>query len=103
MKDAQGHGSDAGVHSDMINNLPAKMGRQHFEQIAEQLRAKALTDPAGHDARVNAMANHLSTTNPGFRRDVFVKASQPGTDYRNKSTRTVSRVNASKALRKFKV
>lgn len=101
MKDAKGHGSDAGIHSAMIQALPAKLGRRHFEQIAEQLRAQAASDPKGHDARVAAMADHLSTTNPGFRRDLFVKASQPDTTYRNKSTRSVTRDNAGKQLRKF--
>lgn len=102
MKDALGHGSNPnGLHSAMINALPAKLGRRHFEQIAEQLRSQALIDPAGHAARVSAMADHLSTTNPQFRRDLFVKASQPDTTYRNKSTRSVTRNNAAKQLRKF--
>lgn len=101
MKDAKGHGSDAGVHSAMIKALPAKLGRRHFEQIAEQLRNQAASDPAGHDARVAAMTSHLATTNPGFRQDLFVKASQPNTSYKNKSTREVTKNNASKQLRKF--
>lgn len=102
MKDAKGHGSDAGLHSAMIKALPAKLGRRHFEQIAADLRAKAASDPAGHDARVNAMADHLSTTNPGFRRDLFVKASQPDTTYRDKSTRSVTKANASKQLGRYR-
>lgn len=102
MKDPQGHGSNAtGAHSGFIENLPKKMGRRHFEQIAETLRASALSDPAGHHARVEQMANHLATTNPGFRRDLFVKAAQPDTSYKNKSTRTVTRATAAKQLRKF--
>jgi hypothetical protein len=99
MKDALGHGSDAGAHAQAIAKLPAKMGRRHFEQLAEQLRAQGQTDPAGHDARVNAMADHLATTNPGFRRDLFVKASQPGTSYKNKSTRAITRGNAARQLK----
>ncbi len=38
MKDALGHGSNAGnagIHSAAIKGLPAKMGRRHFEQIAK--------------------------------------------------------------------
>lgn len=103
MKDALGHGSnpDAGAHAQAVAKLPAKMGRRHFEQLAEQLRAQGATDPAGHDARVNAMADHLATTNPGFRRELFVKASQPGTTYRNKSTRAITRGNAARQLKGF--
>jgi hypothetical protein len=77
------------------------MGRRHFEQIAETLRSQAATDPAGHDARVSQMADRIASSNPGFRRDLFVKASQPGTAYKNKSTRAVTRGNAAKQLRKF--
>jgi hypothetical protein len=101
MKDSLGHGSDAGIHAAAIQKLPAKMGRRHFEQIAEQLRSQALSDPAGHDARVAQMADHLSTTNPGFRRDLFVKASQPNTSYKNKSNRTATRATAAKQLSRF--
>lgn len=120
MKDALGHGSDAGVHAAMINALPKKLGRKEFEQIAAQLRsqaphgaAKNFVDPSdprnpqsnaawdAHNARVSAMADHLSTTNPGFRRDLFVKAAQPGTAYKDKSTRTSSRTSAAKRLTKF--
>lgn len=120
-KDAKGHGSDGnGAHSGAINNLPAKMTRAHFEQIAATLRAqapqgaaKSFVDPNdprnpqsnaawdAHNARVNAMADHLATTNPGFRRDLFVKASQPNTSYKDKSTRDVTKNNAAKKLRKF--
>jgi len=102
MKDALGHGSDAGVHSAMIKALPAKLGRRHFEQIAADLRSKAVNDPAGHDARVAAMADHLATTNPGFRRDLFVKASQPNTSYKDKSTREITKINTSKQLGKYR-
>lgn len=101
-KDALGHGSDSnGTHSMQINNLPAKMTRAHFEQIAAGLRDQATKDPAGHDARVNTMADHLSTTNPGFRRDLFVKASQPNTSYKDRSTRDVTKNNAAKKLGRF--
>jgi hypothetical protein len=95
MKDALGHGSnERGIasHSLAIDKLPAKMGRRHFEQIAETLRSQAVTDPAGHDARVNGKWLIISRrSNPGVRRDLFVKASQPGTSYKNKSTRAVTR------------
>lgn len=121
MKDALGHGSnERGTHSDMIAKLPAKMGRRHFEQIAEQLRAQAPHGPAknfldphdprnpqsnaawdAHNARVSAMADHLATTNPGFRRDLFIKASQPDTTYKNKSTRSATRATATKQLTGF--
>jgi len=121
MKDAKGHGSDAkGAHSLAIDKLPAKMGRRHFEQIAAQLRAQApqgsaknFLDPNdprnpqsnaawdAHNARVNAMADHLATTNPGFRRDLFIKASQPDTSYKNKSTRSITQRNAAKDLSRF--
>jgi hypothetical protein len=118
MKDALGHGSNG--HSQAMHDghpktapvaihpgaagrtdLPKKMGRRHFEQIAETLRSQAATDPAGHDARVSQMADRIASSNPGFRRDLFVKASQPGTAYKNKSTRAVTRGNAAKQLRKF--
>jgi hypothetical protein len=116
MKDALGHGSNGhsqamldghpktapvATHPSM-DNLPKNMGRRHFEQIAETLRAQGAADPAGHDARVNAMADRLSQSNSQFRRDLFVKASQPGTAYKNKSTRAVTRGNAAKQLKKFK-
>ena len=102
-KDALGHGSETGggTHAAAISQLPAKMTRAHFEQIAAQLRTQAGTDPAGHDARVSQMADHLSTTNPGFRRDLFVKASQPGTAYKDRSTKTITKTNAAKKLNKF--
>ncbi len=123
MKDALGHGSnpDAGAHAQAVAKLPAKMGRRHFEQIAADLRAQAPHGPAGnfvdpndprnpqsnaawdaHNARVSAMADHLATTNPGFRRDLFVKAAQPGTSYRDKSTRSVTKANASKQLASYR-
>lgn len=120
-KDALGHGSDSnGTHSGAINKLPAKMTRAHFEQIAASLRAQAPQGKAGdfvdpndprnpqsnaawdaHNARVSAMADHLATTNPGFRRDLFVKASQPNTSYKDRSTRNVTKTNASKKLASF--
>lgn len=105
MKDALGHGSnERGIasHSLAIDKLPAKMGRRHFEQIAADLRSRAVNDPAGHDERVRQMADHLSTTNPGFRRDLFVKASQPNTEYRDKSTRSVTKTNTSKQLASYR-
>ena len=105
MKDALGHGSEAGgsTHAEAISKLPAKMTRAHFEQIAAQLRTRAEMggSDADHQARVNAMADHLATTNPGFRRDLFVKASQPGTSYKDRSTRDITKKNASKALGKY--
>lgn len=77
-------------------HLPANMTRAHFERIAAELRSQAATDPAGHAARVSAMADRLRSTNPHF-----IRASQPGTDYRDKSTRSITRNNAAKKLSGF--
>lgn len=87
MKDALGHGSDGkGAHSSMINNLPQKLQRRHFEAIASELRSQPDAGSDEHRARVNAIADQLSTTNPGFRRDFFLAASIPGEGkYNNKS------------------
>lgn len=103
MKDPKGHGSNStGAHAGFIQNLPKKMGRRHFEQIAETLRSAATSDPAGHYGRLEAMMNHLATTNPNFNREMFAKAATPGdSDYKNRSTRTVTRATASKQLKKF--
>jgi hypothetical protein len=86
-----------GSHAQSIDKLPGKMTRAHFELIASNLRSQAASDPAGHNARVSAMADKLATTNPGFKRDLFVKASQPDTSYKNQST-SFSLGNASKSL-----
>src|SRR6266403_1538843 len=103
MKDSLGHGSNAGAHSAGVKNTP-KLQRRHFESIAADLRAQAPQGPAknfvdpndprnpqsnaawdAHHARVNAMADKLATTNPGFRRDFFVAAATPNGKYNNKS------------------
>lgn len=101
MKDRLGHGSDAGTHAQGTQATP-KLQRRHFEAIAAELRAQAPKGPAknfldpndprnpqsnaawdAHNARVNAMADKLAMTNPGFRRDFFVAAATGG-DYRFK-------------------
>lgn len=80
MKDAKGHGSDAGVHSAQINALPAKMTKAHFQVIAERLRsaqpgANATPEEhAAHAALVGQYADKLATTNPGFNRQRFMEA-----------------------------
>lgn len=77
MKDAKGHGSDAGLHSGGVQATP-KLQRRHFEAIAAELKGRN----AAPD-EVHAMAEKLATTNPGFRRDFFVAAATGG-DYRFK-------------------
>lgn len=73
MKDALGHGSDGkGAHAQGTTALP-KMQRRHFEAIAAELKARG----AGAD-EIHHMADRLSTTNPGFRRDYFVAAATGG-------------------------
>lgn len=80
MKDAQGHGSNAGgaTHASGTTATP-QLQRRHFEAIAADLKAKGAKPD-----EVSAMADKLSTTNPGFRRDFFVAAATGG-DYKNKS------------------
>lgn len=105
MKDAQGHGSNGkGSHSAMIDNLPAKMQRRHFEAIASELRGQADAGSPEHLQRVNAVADKLSTTNPGFRRDFFMAAAVPGAgSYNNKSTgRTSGMKGVRKAIAKMR-
>src|SRR4051794_29841380 len=108
MKDAGGHGSNAGAHTAGIQNLAVtgKLQRRHFEAIAAELRAQApsgkaknFIDPndprnpqsnAAWDAfhaKVNAMADKLATTNPGFRRDFFVAAATGGDHVRDRGGR----------------
>jgi hypothetical protein len=113
MKDALGHGSDGtgttgteaklkamndaakkagvtprqgfgGTHSQGIQALPG-MQRRHFEAIAAEFKSQPDAGSPEHAKRVSDMADKLATTNPGFRRDFFVKASTPGGDYNNKS------------------
>lgn len=82
MKDAMGHGSNGG-HSTGVNALP-KMQRRHFEAIASEFKSQKDVGSPEHLQRVTDMANQLQTTNPGFRRDFFIKAATGG-DYNNKS------------------
>jgi hypothetical protein len=77
MKDALGHGSNAGTHASGTTSTP-KLQRRHFEAIAAELKAKGASPD-----EVHAMAEKLATTNPGFRRDFFVAAATGG-DYRFK-------------------
>jgi len=77
MKDALGHGSNTGAHSGGVQATP-KLQRRHFEAIAAELKGRNAPE-----AEVHAMADKLATTNPGFRRDFFVKAATGG-DYRFK-------------------
>ena len=92
----------AGLHSAGITSTP-QLQRRHFEAIAADLRAQAPQGPAknfvdphdprnpqsnaawdAHNARVNAMADKLSTINPLFKRDRFIAASTPGGVYNNR-------------------
>lgn len=86
MKDAKGHGSDAnGLHSSLLNNLPSKMTKAHFEVIAKMLRDAAPganatpVEHAAHAALVSSAADRLATTNPGFNRQRFTDAVTTGT------------------------
>lgn len=84
MKDALGHGSNGtGAHSQGVQALP-NMQRRHFEAIAAEFKSQPDVGSPEHLQRVNDMADKLATTNPGFRRDFFVKASTGG-GYNNKS------------------
>jgi len=87
MKDALGHGSNpTGTHSSLIENLPGKLQRRHFEAIAAELRSAPNAGSPEHVERVKQVADQLSTTNPGFRRDFFMAAAVPGQgNYNNKS------------------
>ena len=103
MKDQLGHGSEAGrgtgAHTQGVQATP-QLQRRHFEAIAADLKAqaptswgdnssKASSDANGaHMAKVSAMADKLSTTNPGFRRDFFVAAATPGGKYNNKTNKS---------------
>lgn len=90
MKDTLGHGSNpTGSHSQGTASTP-KLQRRHFEAIAADLKSRG----ASAD-EVHAMANKLSTTNPGFRRDFFVAAATGG-DYNNKSRGRNSNMGAAK-------
>jgi hypothetical protein len=72
-----------GAHSTGIQALP-NMQRRHFEAIAAEFKSQPDVGTPEHLQRVNQMADRLSTTNPGFRRDFFVKAATGG-GYNNKS------------------
>lgn len=107
MKDQLGHGSNPGTHAAGTTSTP-KLQRRHFEAMAADLKAqapkswgdnstKANSDANGaHMAKVNAVADKLATTNPGFRRDFFVKASVPDGGYNNKSRGRTSAMGAAK-------
>jgi hypothetical protein len=82
MKDAFGHGSNAGAHAGGVQATP-KLQRRHFEAIAAELKSAPDAGSPAHSQRVSAMADKLATTNPGFRRDFFIKAASGG-DYRFK-------------------
>lgn len=84
MKDARGHGSDAGAgaHAQGTTSTP-QLQRRHFEAIAADLKNAPDAGSPAHSQRVSAMADKLATTNPGFRRDFFIKAASGG-DYRFK-------------------
>lgn len=93
MKDALGHGSNAnGAHSVQINNLPAKMGRAHFEVIANMLKSGK---PADNASTAEHTADKLATTNPGFNRQRFIEAAA---GKGNNRSRQSSRDNASRQL-----
>ena len=83
MKDQLGHGSEAGAHTQGVQATP-QLERRHFEAIAADLKNAPDAGSPAHAQRVSDMANKLSTTNPGFRRDFFVAAATPGGAYRNK-------------------
>lgn len=72
-----------GAHAGKMDALPG-MQRRHFEAIAAEFNNQPDRGSPEHLQRVNEMADRLATTNPGFRRDFFVKASTGG-DYNNKS------------------
>lgn len=82
MKDALGHGSNPhGTHSEgILQSLPKRLTRAHFELIAESLRAEAPKDPndqaahAAYSARISAAADRLAQTNPAFDRGRFISA-----------------------------
>jgi hypothetical protein len=83
MKDALGHGSEGtGAHAQGTQDTP-KLQRRHFEAIAAELKAAPDAGSDAHRQRVSDMADKLATTNPGFRRDFFIKAATGG-DYRFK-------------------
>jgi hypothetical protein len=103
MKDQLGHGSEAGrgtgAHTQGVQATP-QLQRRHFEAIAADLKAAPDAGSPAHAARVSDMANKLSTTNPGFRRDFFVAAATPGGKYNNKTNKS-SRADVQKKAVKF--
>lgn len=114
-KDALGHGSNGngmdhqidiaakhGVPTAHLTGAPAQMTRAHFEQIASQLRSAPDAGSPAHSARVSAVADQISSSNPNFRRDLFVKASSPTGGYKDRSTRSITKTNASKKLKNLK-
>ena len=96
MKDALGHGSEGkGLHAQGTTATP-QLQRRHFEAIAAELKAAPDAGSPAHAQRVNDAASKLAMTNPGFRRDFFVKAATPGGDYTNKSRGRNSAMGAAK-------
>ena len=91
MKDALGHGSDAGAHSLGITNLPKKLNRAHFELIAEHLR-----NTKASPEQVAAAAAHLAMTNPGFNAARFTAAVNGDSKGQGLKSRASSRSNAAK-------
>lgn len=97
MKDAKGHGSEAGLHSAGIQSLAikGKLQRRHFEAIAAELKSAPDAGSPAHAQRVQDMANQLATTNPGFRRDFFVAAATGGTHVSDRSGKSIAYSNKS--------
>jgi hypothetical protein len=102
MKDAKGHGSDTkGTHAEMINNLPGKMNRAHFEVIANMLKSEKPADDAptaehtAFQTKLSAYADKLATTNPGFNRQRFIEAAVGKVNPRSRQS---SRDNASRQI-----
>lgn len=91
MKDPKGHGSNihGGVSMTPVHAHAAgtagtpKLQRRHFEAIAAELKGASDAGSPEHTQRVKETADRLATTNPGFRRDFFIKAASGG-DYRFK-------------------
>lgn len=84
MKDPLGHGSNpGGAHSAGIAKKTPQLQRRHFEAIAADLKSAPDAGSPAHSQRVSEMADKLALTNPGFRRDFFIKAATGG-DYRFK-------------------
>lgn len=66
-----------GAHASGTAATP-QLQRRHFEAIAAEMKAAPDAGSPEHAKRVSDMADKLATTNPGFRRDFFVKAATGG-------------------------